>query len=183
MKVNQQNFKVLAIYILTLAFYACESPGYEAYEDWDLDDDTYIDNDEFRDGILGSDYYYGLFEDANLDFAQLHDAYYDVWDLDNDNAIDQEEWDNAVDVYYENYDEVLYGSFDDWDMNNNGEIDLGEYRAGVGDTGLFTDWDLDKDELINDDEFAQGVYQYWDTNGDGYIEAAEYEEWEPLHSD
>ncbi len=157
----------------------------ESFSDWDTNADTFLDEEEFSKAFLASDFVSDLElqEAEGFTYGDLYDVYFHIWDFDNDDALGRQEWQSAVDTYFENYDEVLYGEFDDWDLDDSDQITKNEYMEAVLDTGLFETWDMNQDAMISEEEFAQGIYEYWDTDGDGYIEAVEYEEWEPVYSD
>ena len=179
-------FSLLLIFSFSMTNIACDTqPEEQAFGDWDVDDDDYIDQEEFNEVFLASDYVsqWGLDEDTPLTYGDLYDVNFNLWDFNNDMVLTPQEWRNAIDTYYPDYDEVVYGAFEEWDLNDDNEVSKSEYMEAVLDTDLMKDWDIDQDETISEEEFAQAVYEYWDTDGDGYIEAVEYEEWEPIFSD
>ena len=63
------------------------------YDDYDLDADGYLDDDEFYE--TGFDYDYGLYDDDDdgfLDDDEFYDGVYDTWDGDDDGLLDEDEF-------------------------------------------------------------------------------------------
>mgnify|MGYP000088422713 CR=1 FL=1 len=62
------------------------------------------------------------------------------------------------------------------DTNGNGKISKDEYYGYVGDVGIYGDWDLNDDGLLDEDEWTDVDYSYdydydtWDLNDDGYLD-------------
>jgi hypothetical protein len=94
MKQNQLTCKMQLAYVLVLIFSACATPEYEAYEDWDLDDDGQIDLGEYQEGVGDT----GLFTDWDLDEDELiteeefSRGAYRYWDTDGDGQIEAVEY-------------------------------------------------------------------------------------------
>lgn len=71
------------------------------YSDWDLDNDGFIEENEFNE--IGFDYDYDLWDADNngyLDAGELYDSYYDTYDDDENGHWDAGEWDDAGDAGY-----------------------------------------------------------------------------------
>lgn len=100
------------------------------FSDWDLDDDTYLTENEFATGWAGQT----LWED---------------WDVDADSYLNQEEFD-AEFGDYDWYDESLYA---DWDLDDDDLLAEDELT-----TGLYGTWDVDDDEMLAEDEFDTGIF-------------------------
>lgn len=97
----------------------------EYFSDWDMDDDTYLSEEEIG---------------AGWDSLTL----WEDWDSDADSYLDQEEFD-AEFGDYEWYDESLYTG---WDADDDDFLTEDEFNAGLYDT-----WDVDDDGLLAEDEF------------------------------
>lgn len=74
-------------------------------------------------------------------------------------------------------------SFETADENDDGEISKDEFYGTVSDLGIYSDWDLDADGIIDvdeldsldfDDDFAADYV--WDVDNDGYVDAVEFYE-------
>lgn len=65
-------------------------------------------------------------------------------------------------------------SFSSLDTDANGKISKDEYYGYAGDLGVYGDWDLNDDNLLDEDEWAEIDYDYnfvaWDTDDDGYLD-------------
>ena len=66
------------------------------------------------------------------------------------------------------------GYLESWDDNKDLRWDKQEFRAGLQETGLFNEWDLDDDGTFTEDEFNQGLFNEWDEDGNGYLSNEEY---------
>ena len=152
------------------------------YDSWDLDDDNLINETEWEEGMslyLSDDVY-----DADL---------FNEWDQDDDSYLDEDEFSAGNYSHYDidvnaGWDEVEFNAFttthyyDTWDRDNNNEIGVAEFEEGWSsympgseyDAGLFDEWDLDDNDILDDDEFAAGMYDYWDIDDSGYVEETEY---------
>lgn len=68
--------------------------------------------------------------------------------------------------------------FDTVDANGDGNLTLDEFYGSASDAGLYSDWDLDNDGLIEENEFdefgADWDYDTWDASGDGYLDSGEF---------
>ncbi|MDV6315624.1 hypothetical protein [Idiomarina sp. HP20-50] len=64
------------------------------------------------------------------------------------------------------------------DADNNGKISKAEYYGYVDDIGIYDDWDLDNDNLLEEDEWHDLDYDYnftsWDIDNDGYLDDNEF---------
>lgn len=178
------SINIILLSMLTATLACTPQAEEETFSDWDTDADAYVDEEEFSEAFLASDYVSDLdLEGEGLTYGDLYDVYFHIWDFDNDDALGRQEWQSAVDTYFEDYDAVMYGDFDDWDLDDSDQITKNEYMEAMLDTGFFESFDQNQDAIISEDEFTRGVYEYWDTDGDGYIEAVEYEEWKPVYSE
>lgn len=100
------------------------------FTDWDMDDDTYLSEEEFGAGWESQT----LWED---------------WDTDADSYLDQEEFD-AEFGDHDWYEESFYA---DWDMDDDDLLAEDEFT-----TGLFGTWDFDDDDLLAENEFDTTLF-------------------------
>jgi len=114
------------------------------YEDWDANDDDFLDEDEYSQGLFSS------------------------WDINDDNRLDQNEWNTASNDF-----RIGDQNWTDWDANNDGYLDNNEYRDGISQNGWYRDWDADKDNRINKREYSDGLFGLWDVNRDGKLDESE----------
>lgn len=59
--------------------------------------------------------------------------------------------------------------FKDWDSNGDGQIDQGEFSAGMQKQGAFARWDTDRDKSLTEEEFERGMFKDYDVNSDDAI--------------
>lgn len=119
--------------------------GTNYYEDWDLDDDNFLDDDEFTT------------------------SFYQTWDTDNDGMIEEAEWTTAVADY--NLEGADWAA---WDTDGDGFIETAEFDTGFDNMGWYTAWDTDGDGLIEEREYTDAVYTIWDENDDDVLDDTEY---------
>lgn len=112
------------------------------YEDWDVNDDNFLDEEEFRA------------------------SFFKIWDTDNDGMIEDIEWSAAVADYglngldWDTNDDGYIdttefntgfsdtGWYEAWDTDGDGLIEMREYTDGI-----FTIWDEDDDDVLNAEEY------------------------------
>jgi hypothetical protein len=62
------------------------------------------------------------------------------------------------------------------DDDENVEVfDTNRFFTDFNSVGLFDDWDLDNDNLLNEDEFTVSYYETWDLDNDGILEKNEWD--------
>ena len=66
--------------------------------------------------------------------------------------------------------------FSDWDEDGNLELTETELTTGATEVGLYDEWDVDNDDLLDEDELYGGLYDTWDLDGDGLIGEDEFGE-------
>lgn len=111
------------------------------FDDWDVNDDEILDNDELSDGL------------------------YDTWDNNSDGIIDNDEWNYGFnDEFSEDYNE-----FGDWDADGNGEIDNTEFTDVYENSGLYDNWNTNEEAGIDENESAEGIFSVFDGDNDGFL--------------
>lgn len=116
---------ILALLTLTFAAAPVLAQNCE-YDEWDVNDDEYLDEDEFLTA----------YDDV---------GYYGTWDEDDDDALTLSEWEAGVD---EHLDAFEPGNLNDWDEDGDGEISEDELHDG-----LFQLLDDDNDGLLGEDDW------------------------------
>ncbi|WP_407294041.1 hypothetical protein [Stutzerimonas zhaodongensis] len=66
------------------------------------------------------------------------------------------------------------GDFGVWDKDNSGVITMGEWDTGFDDENLLTNWDSNKDGMLDDNEYGEGIYNAYDADGSGDWNEEEY---------
>lgn len=110
--------------LLALLFLAGCAPA--AYEEWDVDNDSYLAEDEVEAGV------------------------FDDWDTDDDSYLSEDEWGVADTGVFEDD----WNDFGVWDDDNDGLLSDDEWGVGFDESGVFDDWDTDDDGLLSDDEIG-----------------------------
>lgn len=106
----------------------------DVFNEWDQDNDSFLNKDEFSAGNYG---HYNINVDAGWDEVEFNEfataKYYDTWLLDKNDKIGVAEFEEG------------WNSF----------IPSSKYDAG-----LFSEWDENKDDILDEDEFAEGMFSY-----------------------
>ncbi|MDX5436488.1 MAG: hypothetical protein LPK03_04800, partial [Pontibacter sp.] len=116
------------------------------FSEWDANDDDLLDENEFYGG------------------------FYDTWDVNDDDFVDEDEWTTATRDYG-----IENQNWSDWDTNADNRLDADEFRTGMGTTTYYTDWDADRNEMINEREYSDGIFGLWDDNDDDLLDNNEYD--------
>src|SRR5699024_7789843 len=96
------------------------------YEEWDSNNDTYLDSEEINTAFYDVDYY-------------------DEWDDDDNDTLSETEWEMGVDEHLGAYDS---GQYTNWDTNGDDKISENEFHEG-----LFNLIDDDNDNRIGEDDW------------------------------
>ena len=129
------------------------------------------DNNAFYSTFASNNYYeeWDLNNDNLLDVTEYNAGFYDTWDVNNDNRLDQNEWNTALnDFGLENE------TWSDWDTNADGILDNNEFGVGFADTGWFSNWDLDRNNMLEEREYTDGLFRQWDRNRDNMLDDNEF---------
>jgi hypothetical protein len=63
------------------------------------------------------------------------------------------------------------------DANDDGKISKDEFYSTMSDSGIYADWDLNDDGLLDAGEFEEVGFDYdfdtWDVDGNNYLDAGE----------
>ena len=166
----KKTVRNLAMLIALVSFAACEqgqdfttydedndgmwseaefNQGYEAdFAGWDIDGDSYIDDEEFYETGFGS------------------------VDVNEDDMIDEEEWNEGFNNLYGDY--ANSDDFDLFDGDADGFLDKEEWNEGFSDSSWFDSYDNDGDGYVDTDELDEGIFNDWDLNDDGFLDEEEY---------
>ncbi len=137
----------------------------------DRDGDSSVARDEFA--AWGDEQ--GLFSmmggtQGILDPLDLASGLYGLWDMEG-SGITEAEWTQGIEAWFPDADAGMYT---DWDLNADNLLDEDELRAGFAHTGIAESWDADKTGEITDKEFYEQVYGVFDTDGDDVISEREW---------
>lgn len=120
------NFSVLMA-LLAMVFVAAPAVAQDcSFDEWDANNDSYLDEDEFFD-------------------AYDEVGYYDEWNEDDDDSLSEMEWERGIDEHLGAYDSGVYS---DWDLNGDGNVGQEEFQEG-----LFDLIDDNNDGQIGDDDW------------------------------
>lgn len=153
------------------------------FDDIDLDSDSELDADEFREWsetpVFAFYMQTDLVEDPTqpeqtgaLDAVVLIDALYDAWDVNDDGALDRGEWAAATDVLTGFND--TEATWIEFDVDGNDIIDVDEVHAQIDDDQVLAGIDADEDGVVEEQELNQWFFALFDADDDGRVSVDEW---------
>lgn len=148
-----------------------DTPTTGAEEGAKMDDDLFETNDffdQFNAGNLFEDW--DLNDDDLLDENEFNESNYGIWDTDNDGILEENKWKKDIDQF------GLTGeAWDGWDANHDNQVDKNEFNSALDDDNYFSTWDADKNKGLTEREYTDGIFGLWDDDDDGLLEKEKYE--------
>lgn len=177
-KVNILTFSIM----VSAFFVACERQEDLNFADFDRNGDGLIQQIEFTE-VFTIHYYddWNLEDDEYLDDEDFYSSVFKVWDENSDDVLSREEWTGGYDYYYGNY--VVVVDYEEVDRDQSGQVSIEEYNDWAFGTSFYNDWDTDKDKNLSEAELARGLFNIWDTDNSGTIEKDEFKEFESTYLD
>jgi len=160
-------------------FYNCEQQKDITFSGFDKNDNNYITLDEFQEAF--ANHYYSRWNPENKETVEEDDllrATYRMWDTDKNQNLDEEEYTIGFDHDYGNY---ILDDFENIDENHDGYIGYNEYSVALQETSFFLDWDIHKDNTINEEDIASRVFSRWDIDQSGLLEIDEFNEFKEYY--
>ncbi len=151
------------------------------YEDFDKDNDGWIEKEEFK--TVFTDYYWDDWnnvDDPYLDDEDFYTFTYNIIDVDNDEMLSLDEWTYGYNYYYGDY---LLDDFTAYDIDGDGFVEYTEYTDPFYDTDFFVSWDVDRDTYLSEEELGERVFERWDTNDTGLMSRAEFKNFKRAYED
>lgn len=139
----------------------------------DSDGDAMLGPDEVDDWVLDE----GLFDDWDLDGdGQLTDdevseTAFGMWDDDGDGALDTTEWGAHASNWFP--EDLDYGAYGDWDADADGGVDPDEFRERFDVADLGETW---ADGPMDEVGYADGYFELNDADRDGALSESEWAE-------
>ena len=166
---------MMGILCASFLMFGCDA----GYEEWDTDDDNFIDENEFETAFTETNYYEGWDEDDDdlLDENELYEGTFEALDTDNDNYLDEDEW-TTMNEYFTDAGYDFDDDLDAWDDDDDDLVDVNEYTDNIDETGVFDDWDADDDNFVDEDELTTGIYDTWDMDDDNLIDEEQFGVWD-----
>ncbi|MGB3586874.1 MAG: hypothetical protein WBA23_10055 [Tunicatimonas sp.] len=150
------------------------------YDNWDTNQNSGIDDQEFEQAFTTSPYYDQWNDDDNrmVSRSEFTQGFFQMIDKDNDGALSEQEWQHGKESYFSDAVVDNESLLDGLDQNNDRVVQSAEFQKMLDDVDYFSKWDKDGNSELDEPEVAKGVFSMWDTDGNGVIEAAEYELWD-----
>lgn len=144
----------------------------EGLGDWDADLNNQIDRAEFTTGFGEAGIYDEWDIDANQELSEdeFYSGVYDLWDENDDALLDESEWNNQANNWFA---EAQY-NLTDWDTDGEEGLTEEEFVNGFRETGLYTQWNQNQDNLIDENEFAEGTYELFDQDQSDFLDENEW---------
>lgn len=168
----KRTLNYLLAFIFILGVTSCNRNADLTYADFDINGDSNVTLDEFEE-VFAANYYDDWNNDDNeyLDDEDFFMTVYGMWDTDGDKTLSDAEWRMGFDYYYGNY--VIY-DYATIDTNNDGFVSWEEFDEAVSDTQFFVSWDADASEYLDKEELGEGVFKIWDLNNNGILDEKEF---------
>ncbi|PRY10194.1 uncharacterized protein DUF4625 [Pontibacter ummariensis] len=115
------------------------------FEDFDANDDTSLDEDEFGG------------------------SFFSIADMDDNDAISQTEFNDFAAAFG-----METANFTAWDTDSNGSLSQEEFMTGLSGTEMFSDFDADNNDMVNEQELTDGIFGLWDDDGDDFLSDDEF---------
>ncbi|MBC5992270.1 EF-hand domain-containing protein [Pontibacter cellulosilyticus] len=118
-------------------------------------------------GFNYNDWFYGY----SFDEPWLNTILYLMVNTDNGSDISEAEWSKFIADF-----DVQNQSWGKWDENGNGNLNIKEFQNGISSLKFFNDWDKNQNKEVYFDEMAAGIFTRWDLNKDNMLSTEEYQE-------
>jgi Ca2+-binding EF-hand superfamily protein len=168
--------QLTAIGILFLAV-SCSSVNktYEAYSDWDTNNDLKIGRSEFVNAYVAQGYFdrWGAGARA-IGYDELFTEAFESIDSDRDEKLSLVEFNSQIKLIYFG---MFRESFDQWDDDSNASISRNEFTKHAAMTNLAKLWDTDGNTRISEREMAGGMFYVCDGDSNGSIDKTELNTW------
>lgn len=150
--------------------------GTAGYAEYDLDRDNRLAMNEFGGWATRAGTYnrWNTTADAGLDEREFGTGMFGLWDRDRGGTLDEAEWTEGVGSMFGEGES--YGTFADWDLNRDNALDDNELGQGFNRTGLYGRWDRDRNNMIGENEYNEGWFGLFDRNRDTFLDENEYNE-------
>lgn len=168
-----KNLSPLLIAIFVCAC-ATSKPAVLMYGDWDSNRDGGLDQQEFVNTYVRTDYFSKWSQGSSASYAELFDGVFTSLDADKNNELSQREIDEKIKPYFFN---MYRNAFADWDTDRNGTVTKSEFINVAARSNLPTLWDANGDKSISRHELALGMFYLGDTNNDRKMDELEFNVW------
>jgi Ca2+-binding EF-hand superfamily protein len=148
---------------------------YEAYTDWDTNNDQKIGRSEFVEAYLDQGYFDRWGAGAgSIAYDELFVEAFESIDTDRDENLSLVEFSSQIKLFYFG---LFSESFDRWDDDSNASISKSEFTRHVAMTNLVSLWDTDSNRRITEREMAGGMFYICDADSNGSIDQTELNTW------
>lgn len=151
-----------------------------AFNEFDTNADGMLDRDEVAGTYVNNFTAWDADDDGFLSEEEFYTTTFANTDADDDDFISEDEWNAGATGMFGNY--VGDDDFATWDADEDGSLDANEWNTGFADTEMFTTYDADATGTITETEWNEGLYGDWDMDDDDMINLDEYRAYSPYTS-
>ncbi len=181
-KTRTNMLRMISLIMMSLFFVPiANAKSNLVFSDWDSNGDALISRSEFVDRFT-ENYVndWDIINDDHLDDEDFFNASFTIWDDDSDEQLSEQEWLYGYDYFYGDY---VSDEFVSVDVDGDGFIEYTEYYDVLSPTTIYTDWDVDGDNYLNEYELARMVFNNWDYDNSNFIEIDEYNDFDFYYLD
>lgn len=153
-----------------------EAEDTQAFADFDTDGNGTLDADEVRATYQNDFTTWDADEDGGLNSEEFYNTTFTNTDADKDGVISEEEWDSGFGGMFGAWSDDDFATFD---TNSDGSLSSDEWNAVFSESDWFITYDADEDTVITEDEWDAGLFGDWDLNANDLIEENEFDFYRP----
>ncbi|HEY3405424.1 MAG TPA: hypothetical protein VGK59_18705 [Ohtaekwangia sp.] len=168
-----ENMSPLLITILLLSC-ATSRSTLMLYGDWDGNHDRFLDQQEFVNTYVRTDYFSKWSYGNSATYPELFDGVFASLDANKDHQLSQPELDEKIKPFFFN---MYRNTFADWDTDHSGSVSQSEFSKLAAASNLSSLWDTDGDKSISRTELALGMFYLGDTDNDRKLNELEFNIW------
>ena len=142
------------------------------FASFDENDDNMLDENEVPNTYQNNFDAWDADEDGSLSEEEFYNTTFGNTDADDDDGITEEEWNAGYAGMYGGY--VEEGDFSTFDADGDGVLNSDEWNQGFTETEWYGTYDADDDSLVTDTEWDAGLFGDWDVNDDDMIDEDEF---------
>ena len=147
-----------------------------SFADFDTDTSGSLDADEVPATYQNNFDEWDADGDGSLSSEEFYNTAFANTDADDDDGISSEEWDAGFAAMFGTWSE---DDFDTFDTDGDGNLTGDEWNDVFAESDWFTTYDANADTLVSEDEWDAGLFGDWDMNDDDLIDEEEFNIYSP----
>ncbi|NJW53160.1 DUF7282 domain-containing protein [Salinimicrobium oceani] len=146
------------------------------FADFDTNGDGSLDADEVPATYQNNFTEWDADADGSLSMEEFYNTSFANTDMDDDDGISEEEWNTGFAGMFGNWADDDFASFD---ADADGVLDSDEWNTVFGESNWFETYDADSNTFVTEDEWNTGLFGDWDLNDDDMIDEDEFNAYSP----